>query len=289
MGRVVEIGRLVIVLLFSPPLETTTSDLISKPSIPSIPSISNFQESFFVMPGVKSSSSYSGQNADHNTDHSSFTGYRWSYFASLTDETLRLRVQSFIDSTNLDAVIEYANGLRNGKICKLLPDIGLGHNHLVRIIEFQDDVRWIARLRMPPLPRTQAISSINKQIMANEYNTIMLVKLQTKIPIPSVYAVELDTENIVKAQFMLMHCLRGNSGMDLSMEVPDFYKRCVFSKMAEVQVLRSVHQFPFRQNLISDFPGQLVKGTTTKDWDYSPSKRRRLVRSRSYTWYRRSF
>ncbi|KAJ6096849.1 hypothetical protein N7486_007595 [Penicillium sp. IBT 16267x] len=72
--------------------------------------------------------------------------YRWDYYASLTDETLRLRVQNFIDSTNWDALIEYANRLRNGKSCKLLADIGLGYNHVIRIIEFEDEVCWIARL-----------------------------------------------------------------------------------------------------------------------------------------------
>lgn len=133
-----------------------------------------------------------------------------------------------MDTTNWDALIEYANKLRNGMICKLLPDIGLGYNHLVRIIEFEDHVRWIARLRMPPLSRTQATSSLNKQIMENEYNTILLVKQKTSIPVPRVHAVELDTESIVQAQFMLMDCLRGNAGIDLSMEVPNIYKRCVF-------------------------------------------------------------
>ncbi|CAG7928737.1 unnamed protein product [Penicillium olsonii] len=199
------------------------------------------------------------------SDDSSFTGYRWSYFASLTDQTLRSRVQDFIDTTNWEALIEYANRLRNGKICKLLPDIGLGYNHLVRIIEFQDDVRWIARLRMPPLSRTQARSSLNKQIMGNEYNTILLVKEKTKIPVPSVHAVELDTENIVKAQFMLMDCLRGNAGIDLGMEVPNFYKRCVFSKMAEIQVYLSRIQLPrigtiLRQNEDGSFDQGPIPG-----------------------------
>lgn len=140
-----------------------------------------------------------------------------------------MRVQNFIDSINWDGLIEYASKLRNGKICKLLPDIGLGYNHLVRIIEFQDDVRWIARLRMH-----------NKQTIVTEYNTILLVEQKTNIAVPKVHAVELDSENIVKAQFMLMECLRGNAGIDLGMDVPDFYKRSVFSKMAEVQVLRGV-------------------------------------------------
>ncbi|KAJ6092777.1 hypothetical protein N7486_008066 [Penicillium sp. IBT 16267x] len=172
------------------------------------------------------------------------SGYRWSYFASLTDETLRLRVQTFTDSTNWDALIECANGLRNGKMCRLLADIGLGYNHMVRIIEFEDDVRWIARLRMPPLSGKQAGSNISKQIMGNEYNTILLVKRKTKIPVPSVHAVELNTENIVKAQFMLMDCLRGNVGMDLGMEIPNFYKRSVLTKMAEIQIELSRVQLP---------------------------------------------
>ncbi|KAJ6022354.1 hypothetical protein N7499_002882 [Penicillium canescens] len=199
------------------------------------------------------------------SDDSCFTGYRWSYFASLTDETLRLRVQTFIDSINWDALIEYANRLRNGKICKLLANIGLGYNHLVRIIEFEDDVRWIARLRMPPLSRTQAGSNISKQIMGTEYNTILLVKQKTKIPVPNVHAVELDTENIVKAQFMLMDCLRGNVGIDLSMEVPSFYKRCVFSKMAEIQINLSRVQLPrigtiLRQNEDGSFDQGPIPG-----------------------------
>lgn len=198
-------------------------------------------KSLFIMHGTTSPSSQGGQSAGHDTDDSRFTGYRWSYFASVSDDKLRLRVQKFIDSTNWDAVIEYASILWNGKICNLLPDIGLGYNHLVRIIEFQDDMRWIARLRMSSPSTSQARSSVDKQIMVNEYNTILLVRQKTKIPVPNIHAVELDTENNVKAQFMLMDCLRGNAGIDLSTEVPDLYKRRVFSKMAEIQVLRGVH------------------------------------------------
>ncbi|KAJ5544074.1 hypothetical protein N7494_005353 [Penicillium frequentans] len=162
----------------------------------------------------------------------------------MSDNTLRLRVQEFIGSTNWDALIEYASRVRGGKVCKLLADIGLGYNHVVRIIEFEDDVRWIARLRLPPVSKTQPGSKINQQIMRNEYNTILLVKQKTNIPVPRVHVAELDTENIVKAQFMLMDCLRGNVGIDLSMEVPNFYKRCVFLKMAEIQINLSRVRLP---------------------------------------------
>lgn len=124
--------------------------------------------------------------------------------------------------------------MRNGRTCRLLQDIGLGLNHMVRIIEFDDNVRWIARLRMPPLSSKDPNTA--KLIMAHEYNTMSLIKQKTSIPIPQVYAIELDPECRVKAQFLLMDCLRGNAGIDLGLQVPSNYKHRVFTKMAEIQV-----------------------------------------------------
>lgn len=60
-----------------------------------------------------------------------FAGYRWSYFSSLTDEALRSRAQIFIDSTVWKALTEYATTVRGGKECIILPDIGIGFNHIV--------------------------------------------------------------------------------------------------------------------------------------------------------------
>ncbi|CAI7661028.1 unnamed protein product [Penicillium manginii] len=173
-----------------------------------------------------------------------FAGYRWNYFASLADETLRSRVQNFIDSIDWELLIEYAVNLRDKKRCKLLPDIGLGLNHVVRIIEFDDNVRWIARLRMESRSGNQADTTTTNDIMSNEYNAILLVKQKTKILIPSVHAVELSPDNAVNAKFMLMDCLKGNVGMDLGMEIPDEHKDHVYRKMADVQLELSRVQLP---------------------------------------------
>lgn len=170
-----------------------------------------------------------------------FAGYRWSYFPSLSEGTLRSSVQSFIDSISWEALIERATSLRHGKWCRLLPDIGLGFNHVVRIVEFDDNVRWIARLRMQSQSGNQAVNTITKHIMSNEYNTMLLVKETTKILLPRIHAVELNHENAVNAQFMLMDCLEGNVGMDLAMGIPDSHKNNVFGKMAEIQVFSIVY------------------------------------------------
>lgn len=134
--------------------------------------------------------------------------------------------------------------------CRLVPDtIGLGFNHMVRILEFDDDdkTRWVARLRMPGLLLStledgdcedQKGSDETRSIMGSEYTTIQLVRKETKIPVPKVHIFEdnLDGKGKVNAQFMLMDCLKGNAGIDLDMRIPPEYKADVFARMAEIHV-----------------------------------------------------
>lgn len=47
-------------------------------------------------------------------------------------------LDSFLASVNWTALLEYAAKKRKGVSCKLLPDIGLGYNHMVRIVQFSD-------------------------------------------------------------------------------------------------------------------------------------------------------
>ncbi|KAJ5832447.1 hypothetical protein N7474_000758 [Penicillium riverlandense] len=174
----------------------------------------------------------------------SFTGYRWSYFSSLGEGPLLIRAQKFLQSTDWNALIEYAAAARNGTECRLLPDIGLGYNHVVRIIEFKDNVRWVARLRMPPLSQTGTHYDSARSIMECEYNTIQLVQKESNILDPQVYAFEGDPNCRINAQFMLMDCLKGNVGMDLNMKVPPEHKRSVFARLAEIHIEMSKIQLP---------------------------------------------
>lgn len=106
---------------------------------------------------------------------------------------------------------------------------------MVRIIEFDDNVRWIARLRMQPL--TQGKDTVDTaSIMKCEHNAIQLVREKSSIPVPQIHAVELNPNCKVMAHFMLMDCLRGNVGMDLGMKVPPNHKKKVLSRMAQIQV-----------------------------------------------------
>lgn len=48
--------------------------------------------------------------------------------------------------------------------------------------------------------------------------------------------IESDSNSPVGAPCMLMDCLRGNVGMDLSIAVPSAHKLRAFASMAEIQV-----------------------------------------------------
>lgn len=123
--------------------------------------------------------------------------------------------------------------------CTLLSHVGLGHNHMVRIIRFVDGVQLAARLRLPSLKDDGTFSDIAKS-MECEASTIALVRQNTRVPVPEVYAFESDSNCSVKAPFMLMECLDGNVGMDLGMEVPPGHQQDFFKGLAEIHVSKSI-------------------------------------------------
>lgn len=111
---------------------------------------------------------------------------------------------------------------------------------MVRIIEFDDGVRWAARLSILRLPWKEEDTPEEKRAMEEcEYNMIQLVWKESNIPVPAIHGFEASSDNKVGASFMLMDCLRGNVGMDLGMKVPAEYKTTVFTSMAKVHVCSS--------------------------------------------------
>jgi aminoglycoside phosphotransferase (APT) family kinase protein len=118
----------------------------------------------------------------------------------------------------------------------LLPDIGLGYNHMVRIVEFADEIRWVARLRMPPLAKSGSDEDALTTTMNCEFNAISLVRRNTTIPVPQIHAFEVKCGCSIRAPFMLMDCLEGNVGMDLGMKIPTEYKQAFLSSLAKIHV-----------------------------------------------------
>ncbi|KJK63959.1 Phosphotransferase enzyme family protein [Aspergillus parasiticus SU-1] len=65
---------------------------------------------------------------------------------------------------------------------------------------------------------------------------MQLIQRETNIPVPHVHVAKSNSSSPVGAPFMLVDCLRGNMGMDLSMAIPSEYKLGVFASTAEIQI-----------------------------------------------------
>lgn len=165
-----------------------------------------------------------------------YNGYRWNYFSSMTNVALRSRAHDFLKYVDWEGLLANATKQAGGKNCSLRPEIGLGYNHMVRIIEFADGLRWVARLRMPSLAgETRYPDSLEARIDA-EISTISLVSRKTAVPVPRIHLHKTQENCDVNAPFMLMDCLDGNVGMDLGMSIPREYTETFLRQLARIHV-----------------------------------------------------
>ena len=69
-----------------------------------------------------------------------------------------------------------------------------------------------------------------------EFNTITLIQQRTDISTPRIHLFEPRSDSSVKAPFMLMDCLEGNVGMDLSMRIPSEHNHTFLKELAYIHV-----------------------------------------------------
>jgi hypothetical protein len=85
-------------------------------------------------------------------------------------------------------LLEYASRLRNSTKCRLLPDIGMGYNNMVRVIEFDDGQRWAARVCMSSISingRTiELLWYVANQSIDEEVVFLSLIRKSSNIPPP---------------------------------------------------------------------------------------------------------
>ena len=171
-------------------------------------------------------------------DSHRFEGYKWEVFSEAysEDNPYRHWVQSFFDNINWNALCQFASKLNEGKDCAFDPQWTIGGRHLIRIIQFYDGSRWIARLRMD----TGQSEEEQSRLVQREVDCLQLVKERTTVPVPMICGYITSTQNEIGAPFMLMECLPGNTGVDLNGNeahgVPFKHKPSFYKEMARLQV-----------------------------------------------------
>lgn len=103
-----------------------------------------------------------------------------------------------------------ASGLAGHLECKVLDQVASGLNNIVRVLEFSNQTRWVARVHI----RRSNSPLVSSTKLKTEIATMQFIKEHSDLLVPRVFAYEADENNPVSAAFMLMELLPGIVAMD---------------------------------------------------------------------------
>ncbi|KAL3472326.1 hypothetical protein BJX99DRAFT_266161 [Aspergillus californicus] len=122
--------------------------------------------------------------------------------------TLKKERDACLERVDWKALCSYASSRNQDKPCSLLDKDTMGGVHLIRLLKFEDDTHWVARVQLAPV--TPATAST----LQAEIDTMELIRARTDIPVAKVFSYGFYDDNCVHASFTLMEFLPGSSAMD---------------------------------------------------------------------------
>jgi hypothetical protein len=111
--------------------------------------------------------------------------------------------------TRWDELCRVASGLA-GLECVALDRVASGLNNIVRLLEFSNKKCWVARIHI----RRNSPALVSRTKLESEISTMRFIKEHSDLPVPRVFAYEVDDKNLVGAAFILMEQLYGSVAMD---------------------------------------------------------------------------
>ena len=184
---------------------------------------------------------------DPSMENYAFGGYKWQDH-SYADGRYP-KVEPFLASIKWEALCLCASRSNGNEPCTLDTQIAMGGRNVVRILNFTNGARWMARIRLPPIDQEA------NRLVQGEVDCIKLVRELTSIPVPEIYAYSADTD-LIGAPFILMESLQGNAAVDLNDHLihPE-HKSSFYRSLAEYQVEISSITFPKIGSLIRNPDG----------------------------------
>ncbi|KAK7408621.1 hypothetical protein QQX98_009185 [Neonectria punicea] len=149
-----------------------------------------------------------------------------------------------LPAINWDALQEYAIALRQAQrddgpppTCNLLPQYNMGGLHIIRLLQFNDGARWVARIQL------RSGSDESAKRLLHEVHTLSVIRERRRVPVPEVFGYESTINNPVGVAFILMDFIPGDSAMDSSGgwhahhgKIPSRYKSKFYHQVAQMQV-----------------------------------------------------
>lgn len=165
-----------------------------------------------------------------------FSGYKWQSVENVGD-SWRPKMSKILEIVDWDLLQQYASTLREGRSCVILPSVQFGGRHLIRILDFEDGIKWVARLRQHENPVLESVYEESARSMESEHACMALVRERTNIPVPVVFDCNTSKQNLLGTPFMLMECVRGNAGIDIGFSIiPEPHKPEFLKRMAQIHV-----------------------------------------------------
>ncbi|CCF42546.1 hypothetical protein CH063_02862 [Colletotrichum higginsianum] len=121
---------------------------------------------------------------------------------------MQAQADDCLQRTNWEALTRFASRANGESPCKLHAPYAVGGSFLVRLLEFQDGTRGVARVQL----RKSTPESSRKLLI--DIDTTLLLKEKTKSPVPRIFAFRLDDANAARSAFVLLEFLPGNNAAD---------------------------------------------------------------------------
>lgn len=151
-----------------------------------------------------------------------------------------------IPRINWDALKDYAISIkcaqRQGACierfvkCEIPPIYSMGGLHLVRLLVFEDGIKWVARIQL------HEATPDSRSLFLSEKHTLSLIRERTDMPVPRVFGYDACPDRIGRA-FMIMEFIPGSTAMNAfggpqlhGGEVPLQYKAKFHREIAYIQV-----------------------------------------------------
>ncbi|KAM3499699.1 hypothetical protein MY11210_009593 [Beauveria gryllotalpidicola] len=181
-----------------------------------------------------------------------------------------VHINQFIDKINEKALLSYASLLRGIQPCILSPEFSVESFNLVRKIQFDDGLEWVVRLRMPPMLNEgsgMASPPSRERIMLDIQSELATMDQNTDIPIPRVYAYNLNAQNAVGCPFSIIEYIDGNTAEEVSRNysgehegIPAQFEEKFWRHVAKIMIQLASIRLPKIGSIIRDGSDSFVAG-----------------------------
>lgn len=158
--------------------------------------------------------------------------------------TTDINSEDALGPMNWEGLVQYAirkrcqrDGGNCSTTCQLSAEYNKGGRNLVRRLDFEDGTSWVARIQL------HGHNPQSFQRLECEVHTMTVVRQQSGMPVPEVYAYEAGCENLAEVPFILMEFIPGNTAMDSfggydvhRGETRQEFKGTFHTAMADIQV-----------------------------------------------------